>query len=79
MSWDEDINDAYVKDVMHRTFERPAEVKAEKRAVSEIAVKKGLPLGITKNIGPYIGKGKRKTRRAHKKKSTRRHRSRKHK
>ena len=60
-------------------FQRSKEVKAEKRAASEIAVKKGLPMGITSKIGPYIGKSmggkksrRRKTRRGGKKRSTRR-------
>lgn len=40
--------------------------KEEKRAISGVAVKKGLPLGITKHIGKFLGKsskGGRKTRR----------------
>lgn len=46
------------------------QAQEEKRGISEVAVKKELPLGITKNIAPYIGKskgGKKKTRRAGKK------------
>lgn len=60
-------------------LDRPAKVREEKRAVSEIAVKKGLPLGITKNIAPYIGRSyggkKRKTRRGGKKKGGRKHKT----
>jgi hypothetical protein len=36
----------------------------EKRAISEVAVMKGLPAGITRNIGKFLGKsakGGRKT------------------
>ena len=43
-------------------FKRSKEAKVEKRAASEIAVKKGLPLGITSKMAPYIGRGKKSRR-----------------
>ena len=62
---------------LNEMLDRPRQIKEEKRAVSEIAVMKGLPYGITRNFAPYIGKGKRrkskkKTRRASKKKTAKR-------
>lgn len=62
----------HLKDVM----DRPGEIKVEKRGISEVAVKKGLPRDITGKISQYIGKTKggkkRKTRRGGKKKTHRR-------
>lgn len=63
----------HLKDVM----DRPREIKEEKRGISEVSVKKGLPIGITRKISEYIGKTKkggkkRKTRRGGKKKTHRR-------
>jgi hypothetical protein len=62
---------------LNEMLDRPRQIKEEKRAVSEIAVMKGLPYGITRNFAPYIGKGKRrkskkKTRRVSRKKTAKR-------
>jgi hypothetical protein len=79
MDWGKEVaesEEAYTKH-LNELLDRPRQIKEEKRAVSEIAVKKNLPYGITRNIAPYIGKGKRrkskkKTRRASKKKTSKR-------
>lgn len=59
---------------LQKVLDRPKEIKEEKRGVSEIAVKKGLPSGITRHIGEFIGrtKGGKKSRKVSKKKKTRR-------
>jgi hypothetical protein len=79
MDWGREVaesEEAYTRH-LNELLDRPRQIKEEKRAVSEIAVKKGLPYGITRNIAPYIGRGKRrkskkKTRRASKKKTSKR-------
>lgn len=55
---------------LERMMDRPKEIKEEKRGVSEVAVKKGLPSGITKHIGKFIGRteGGKKSRKVAKKK-----------
>ena len=79
MDWGKEVaesEEAYTKH-LNELLDRPRQIRDEKRAVSEIAVVKNLPHGITRNIAPYIGKGKRrkskkKTRRASKKKTSKR-------
>jgi hypothetical protein len=80
MDWGKEVaesEEAYTKH-LNELLDRPRQIKEEKRAVSEIAVMKNLPYGITRNFAPYIGKGKRrkskkkKTRRASKKKTSKR-------
>jgi hypothetical protein len=79
MDWGKEVaesEEAYTKH-LNELLDRPRQIKEEKRGVSEIAVMKNLPYGITRNIAPYIGKGKRrkskkKTRRASKKKTSKR-------
>jgi hypothetical protein len=80
MDWGKEVaesEEAYTKH-LNELLDRPRQIKEEKRGVSEIAVMKNLPHGITRNIAPYIGKGKRrkskkkKTRRASKKKTSKR-------
>jgi hypothetical protein len=80
MDWGREVaesEEAYTKH-LNEILDRPRQAKEEKRAVSEIAVKKGLPYGITRNIAPYIGSAKRrkskkkKTRRVSKKKTSKR-------
>jgi len=46
--------------------------KEEKRAISGVAVKKGLPLGITKHIGKFLGKSSKGGRKTRKTRKTRR-------
>ena len=80
MDWGREVaeNEEEYTRHLNELLDRPRQIKDEKRAVSEIAVKKGLPYGITRNIAPYIGRGKRrkskkkKTRRASKKKTSKR-------
>ena len=79
MDWGKEVaetEEAYTKH-LNELLDRPRQIKEEKRGISEIAVMKNLPYGITRNIAPYIGKGKRrkskkKTRRASKKKTSKR-------
>jgi hypothetical protein len=79
MDWGKEVaesEEAYTKH-LNELLDRPRQIKEEKRGVSEIAVMKNLPYGITRNIAPYIGKGKRrkskkKTRRTSKKKTSKR-------
>ncbi len=79
MDWGREVaesEEAYTRH-LNELLDRPRQIKEEKRGVSEIAVMKNLPYGITRNIAPYIGKGKRrkskkKTRRASKKKTSKR-------
>ena len=80
MDWGKEVaesEEAYTKH-LNELLDRPRQIKEEKRGVSEIAVMKNLPYGITRNIAPYIGKGKRrkskkkKTRRVSKKKTSKR-------
>ena len=79
MDWGREVaesEEAYTRHI-NEILDRPRQIKEEKRAVSEIAVKKGLPYGITRIIAPYIGKGKRrkskkKTRRVSRKKTSKR-------
>ena len=63
---------------LENVLDRPRQIREEKRAISEVAVKKGLPHGITRHIGKYIGRSqggkKRKTRRGGRKKKTQRRR-----
>ena len=81
MDWGKEVQEteAEYSKHLHEVLDRPREVKEEKRAVSEIAVKKDLPMGITRHIGKFIGKSKggKKSRKASKK--TRRSTKRKHK
>jgi hypothetical protein len=83
INWGKEVEEseaAYTKHI-EQVLDRPRQIKEEKRAVSEVAVKKGLPLGITRKFGEYIGKStggkKRKTRRGGKKKKTHRSKHRK--
>ena len=77
MDWGREVaeNEEEYTRQLNEMLDRPRQAKEEKRAVSEIAVKKGLPYGITRNIAPYIGSAKRrkskkkKTRRVSKKKT----------
>jgi len=79
MDWGREVaesEEAYTKH-LNEILDRPRQAKEEKRGVSEIAVMKNLPHGITRNIAPYIGKGKRrkskkKSRRVSKKKTSKR-------
>jgi hypothetical protein len=80
MDWGKEVaesEEAYTRH-LNELLDRPRQIKEEKRGVSEIAVMKNLPYGITRNIAPYIGKGKRrkskkkKTRRVSKKKTSKR-------
>jgi hypothetical protein len=79
MDWGREVaesEEAYTKH-LNEILDRPRQIKEEKRGVSEIAVMKNLPHGITRNIAPYIGKGKRrkskkKSRRVSKKKTSKR-------
>ena len=80
MDWGKEVaesEEAYTRH-LNELLDRPRQIKEEKRGVSEIAVMKNLPYGITRNIAPYIGKGKRrkskkkKTRRTSKKKTSKR-------
>jgi hypothetical protein len=65
-----DLSDVDFRDLLdaeeRKHIGSPA-AKEEKRAISEVAVMKGLPAGITRNIGKFLGKsakgGRRKTRR----------------
>lgn len=78
MDWGKEVEESeadysrHLKDVV----ERPKQIKEEKRGISEVAVKKNLPYGITRKIGEYIGKSsggkKRKSRRGGKRKTHRR-------
>lgn len=78
MDWGKEVEDSesgytrHLRDVI----ERPKEIKQEKQGISEVAVKKNLPYGITRKIGQFIGKSsggkKRKVRRGGKKKTHRR-------
>jgi hypothetical protein len=79
MDWGREVaeNEEEYTRHLNELLDRPRQIKEEKRGVSEIAVMKNLPYGITRNIAPYIGKGKRrkskkKTRRASKKKTSKR-------
>jgi len=79
MDWGREVaeNEEEYTRHLNELLDRPRQIKEEKRGVSEIAVMKNLPYGITRNIAPYIGKGKRrkskkKTRRTSKKKTSKR-------
>lgn len=56
-----------LQDYVEREYLGSPAAAEEKRAISEVAVMKGLPAGITRNIGKFLGKsakgGRRKTRR----------------
>ena len=84
IDWSREVEETESDYTKHlkKVMDRPKEIKEEKRAVSEVAVKKGLPVGITKNIGKFIGRteggkksrkvAKKKTRRVTKKKTSKR-------
>ena len=61
-----------LQDSIEREYLGSPAAKEEKRAISEVAVVKGLPVGLTKHIGKFLGKsskGGRKTRRRRRKTS----------
>lgn len=85
MDWAREVEDTEAETTkrVNSILDRPKEIREEKRGVSEVAVKKGLPLGLTRNIGKFIGrtqggkKSRRAKRRVSKKKTSKRKASRK--
>jgi len=45
-----------LQDYVEREYLGSPAAAEEKRAISEVAVMKGLPAGITRNIGKFLGK-----------------------